>query len=215
MSWSRPGDVVRETGAVSWVSIDNYAQTLSWAQNLGETNHVMRPIEHGDTVRASIYPVANAGNMCPSAFGRGIIVARIESKKDFLPLGIKGGGVNYYFVYRVGSEFRSAVLNQVARKEIQNSRYKVHTPATVAQDEKKGTFWPGAYECAVILKLKACFVDSPRQHIETASLSRSPFGLGMLLFRLKFFLQGGGGTQPWASCPASGCCCGGTNCHPD
>ncbi|HEV8611936.1 MAG TPA: hypothetical protein VGQ73_00410 [Gemmatimonadales bacterium] len=141
-------------------------------------------------------------------------MALITAKGDFAHLGIKAGEENYYFVYKVGSRYRSAVLNATTRTQLPNTRYKKHSPTADLMRDNKGTFTLGAYECAVVKRLKACFVDSPTKQNLTVAQIPVRFGIGLLLVRLRSLLQPTDESQPWAACPEFGCCCGGTNCHP-
>jgi hypothetical protein len=178
---------------------------------LGEQNHLLRPVDpKAGGVHANILPYKGTGDLCMDAFKRGVVVAKIEAEKDYPRLGLARGD-NYYVVYRVGRRWHPTVINPATRKELKRFVYKNHNG--VAAGYEKTAFTRAAYECAVVRKLKACFVDSPKVQISPGS--GGP-GDGLLFTRLfRWLFRQDGGSQPWAACPQFGCCCGGSNCHPE
>ena len=199
------------TYVISWAEISVYIRQYSFDNPTGERNHKLVPT-FGDSVRASIFPVANVWTVPTTGelFGRGHIVARIVSTGNFPALGLIQGPENYLFVWQSGRTVRMVVLNAERRSELK-FHYAAHgdvlaneAPAIIAgQKPNPGKLSNAALEC-IAKGYKACFVDSQDHQIVDARAS------GM--FQLASF-QGGGGSQPWVSCVLLGCCCGGTNCH--
>lgn len=213
--WTTPADLLSKnpdgSWKIPWATVEQFLQTLTLMRTLGEQNHLLRPVDpNTGGVRASIFPFQGTGELCMDAFKKGVVVAKIEADGDYRRLGLARGN-NYYVVYRVERTWHPLVIGPAARTELKRFVYKSHRP--VARGYERSAFTRAAYECAVILKLKACFVDSPRAHI--APGSGRPRG-GLLFTRLFGWLfRQDGGSQPWAACPQFGCCCGGSNCHPE
>jgi hypothetical protein len=187
---------------VPWNMVQGYASTLNLQFQRGERDHLLRPTGHS-YVRANIFPYENTGNLCMEAFDRGVIVAKIIAIEGSYPrLGLARGD-NYYVVYRKEGHWNPLVINASGRTALNSFVYKNHTGVT--NGFKNTALSPAAYHCAIELHRSACFVDSQ---------SSQTWGGGGLLY-IRFFGRRDGESQPWAACPAFGCCCGGLNCHPD
>ncbi len=209
---------------VPWSAIEAHVATLDVEAERGETNHVLRPLEKNDTVRASIASIKGTETLSEEeslqALRCGRIIARVISDGDHQPTEI-AEGTNYLVIALTqpmtvaNPKWVFVILNRSKnyRASLNTFKFTPHvtgyaTPVftgsgrTVRAVTRMRPLSAAAEGC-LARGWKACFIDAPH---ESRDGDGGSSGIGGM-----FLIQGG--SQPWVPCPLYGCCCGGDACH--
>jgi len=200
---------------VPWDAIRAHLATLTVEEARGEKNHVLLPAT-ATKITASIAGVEGTSKLDPlesmRALQCGRVIARIISDGDHAPTQIYRD-TNWLVIARerpvaaLGSKWIFVTLNPGHDKRESLPSFK-YTPHYAAAPEWYGVVKPlskAARDCQK-RGLNACFVD-PLPTTQASIFGSILDFLGLETFRVT------GGSEPWVSCPAYGCCCGGTKCH--
>jgi hypothetical protein len=205
-----------------------YAERYSWDALLtdvrdltfdtrGESNHTLFKGGTAQTARGSIQRSSKSGSRKESCFDNTpVVVAVIQTTEDLPPyLGVgTTENKNYFVVWHDKTvspdKWHGAILNQSTRTEYAEFTYLPHWrqghPNKPDDETNPPTELAPIYDAcwsATKPTRRACFGEPTTQVAAGVGMG---LGLGTLVLRQ-------GDSEPWVSCAAYGCCCGGTGCH--